>query len=256
MPARLTARVVSCLALLLPLVVSSSADAQTAQPVYPVYDGFARTDEGPVVLSFAYFNHNREAVMIPAGPDNAFSPDAADRQHTTTFLPGHQRFQCIMLVDAAFDGGLRWRLSYADTETSTSADMLQYNWELDASGTRQAMRDIDVASAPRGVCLNRPPLVRLLGLRGGPEGAPPEVTLSRADQLQLFGSVQDEGLPRDAGVTTAWRQVSGPGTTRFRDPSVARTIASFDVAGTYELELWASDSELEATTQLRVVVTP
>jgi hypothetical protein len=118
------------------------------------------------------------------------------------------------------------------------------------------MRDIDMASAPRGVCLNRPPLVRLLGLRGGPEGAPPEVTLSRADQLQLFGSVQDEGLPRDAGVTTAWRQVSGPGTTRFRDPSVARTIASFDVAGTYELELWASDSELEATTQLRVVVTP
>ena len=236
---------------------ASPAAAQTAQPVYPVYDGFVRTDDGPIVLSFAYFNHNREAVRIPPGPANTFSPEPADRQHTTTFLPGHHRFQCIIIVDGDdFDGNLRWSLSYADTDTSTSEDMLQYNWEFDAGGARQAMRDVDPLTASRGVCLNRPPLVRLLGLRNGPGGAPPEVSLSLADRLQLFGSVQDEGLPRGVGVTTAWRQVSGPGTATFRDPTAARTIARFDVAGTYELELWAGDSVLEATTRVRAVVTP
>ena len=249
--------VVSCgIGLLLAGAGAPPLGAQTAQPVYPVYDGFVRTDEGPVVLSFAYFNHNREPVTILPGTANTFSPEPADRRHTTTFLPGHHRFQCIMVVDGDFDGNLRWSLSYAGTDTSTSEDMLQYNWEFDAGGTRQAMRAVDLAAAPRGVCLNRPPLVRLLGLRNGPDGAPPEVSLSLADRLQLFGSVQDEGLPRGAGVTTAWRQVSGPGATRFRDPAAARTIALFDVAGTYALELWASDSELEATTQVQVVVSP
>ena len=153
------------------------AGAQTTQPVYPVYDGFVRTDDGQIVLSFAYFNHNREAVTIPPGPANAFSPEPADRQHTTTFLPGHHRFQCIIIVGGDFDGNLRWSLSYAGTDTSTSEDMLQYNWEFDAGGARQALRAVDPLTAPRGVCLNRPPLVRLLGLRNGPSDAPPEVSL-------------------------------------------------------------------------------
>jgi hypothetical protein len=41
---------------------------------------------------------------------------------------------------------------------------------------------------------------------------------------------------------------------KFSDPGVARTHASFSAPGTYELELWASDSALENRTKVAVHV--
>ena len=78
------------------------------EPVYAVYDGFFVTDEGQYVLSFAYFSHNFEPVTVPVGPTNSFGPGPSDRQQPTTFLPGHRRFQCVMVMAPDFDGGLRW----------------------------------------------------------------------------------------------------------------------------------------------------
>jgi hypothetical protein len=54
----------------------------------------------------------------------------------------------------------------------------------------------------------------------------------------------------------AWKQLSGPGTAKFADIGAARTRAVFDVAGRYELELWASDSLLEGRVQVAVTVNP
>jgi hypothetical protein len=214
-------------------VVAAPVGAQTNQPVYPVYDGF---------------------VVNENGTYTSFTPALTDRGQTTTFLPGHHRYQCVMVVEPGVPATLRWRLTHADVSTSTSEDMLQYNWEMDESGTRQVMRAVDPDTAPRGVCLNRPPIVRLLGLRGGPEGAPPEVSVPVGEPLALFGSVNDEGLPRDRPVTVAWRIVESAGDVTFDSPDVARTRATFSAAGAYELELWASDSELENTTRVSVVV--
>ena len=107
-------------------------------------------------------------------------------------------------------------------------------------------------NAPRGVCLNRAPLVRLLGLRNGPEGAPPEVSVAVGDELKLFGSVRDEGLPREGDLVSEWRVISGDGEVTFSAPNEPRSLATFDAPGRHELELWASDSELEST--YRVVV--
>ena len=73
-------------------------------------------------------------------------------------------------------------------------------------------------------------------------------------ELKLFGSVRDEGLPKGGAVTASWRTVSGPGTVSFEDTASARTRATFDAAGTYELELFGSDSLLDATTRVTVVV--
>ena len=186
------------------------------------------------------------------GATNAFDAEPADRLQPTTFEPGHHRFQCIMVMDADFSGGLRWTLSHAGTTTSTSEDMLQYNWELDDRTTRSVLRDVDVEHAPRGVCLNRSPLVRFLGLRGGPEGEPPEVATAVGTDLKLFGSVRDEGLPREGRLTSAWRLIEGPGHVTFSAPDEPRTLARFDAPGAYELELRATDSMLE--TGLRLVV--
>ena len=88
-----------------------------------------------------------------------------------------------------------------------------------------------------GGCLNRSPLVRFLGLRSGPEGEPPEVSVSVGEELKLFGSVRDEGLPRDGRLTSAWRMLAGSGQVTFSTPDEPRTLARFDTPGAYELEL-------------------
>ena len=226
--------------------------AQRPYSVYPVYDGYMRNPDGTLTLSFAYFSHNRTPVTIPVGPDNAFSPGPADRGQPTTFLPGHHRWQCIVVVDGDFDGDLRWTLTRRGETTSTSESMLQYNWEFDVRGEAAASRGLDLATAPRDTCVNRPPIVRVLGY-GDPRG-PYELRVAVGAELKLFGSVRDEGLPRDGEVTARWRAVSGPGAVTFENPDLARARAVFDAPGQYELELTGSDSVHEARTRVTVVV--
>lgn len=228
---------------------------QANQPIYPVYDGFLKNPDGTLLLAFAYFSHNADPVTIPPGPNNSFAPGPLDRQQTTTFLPGHHRFQCIMVLGPEFDGKLRWTLSYGGTTTSTSEDMLQYSWELEDASVKQATRGIDLKTAPRGVCINRAPLVRVLGLAGGGgKDAPRGLSVTLPDTLALFGAVDDEGLPREGKLTVAWKATRGPGTVTFANPNAARTRATFSAPGAYELELTASDSQLEGRTRVTVMV--
>ena len=247
-------------ALVLAAVVAAGPWAPSAfaqqEPVYPVYDGFIVTPDGLHVLSFAYFSHNFEPVTVPAGPRNRFEPAAADRGQPTTFLPGHHRFQCVMVLDPDFAGDLRWTVEHAGAATGTSEDTLQYNWEFEERSMRNLLRDVEPAAAPRGVCLNRSPTVRFLGLRNGPEGAPPEVAVAVGQPLKLFGSVRDEGLPREGALVSRWRMLSGPGAVTFSAPDEPRTLASFDAAGRYELELWASDGERDGSNRVDVTVEP
>lgn len=230
-------------------VLSSPVAAQRNQPIYPAYDGYVKNPDGSYTLSFAYFSHNAEVVTIEPGANNAFGPEPVDRQQPTVFKPGHWRFQCVMVVGPEFDGKMRWSLTFAGTTTGTSERMLQSNWNL-VEGAADLSR-IDFAKAKRGVCLNRAPTVRLLG-KTARKG---EVSLDgkTSEDLQLFGSVADEGLPRGRGLTVGWRVLKGPGPVTFSNPTEPRTKASFTAPGVYELELSAADSELATT--LRVIVT-
>ena len=160
-----------------------------------------------------------------------------------------------MVVGPEFDGRLRWTLSHGGATRETSSSMLQYNWEFTERDIGSVLRGIEnPAAAPRGVCLNRSPLVRVLGY-GGRSG-PHEMRASVGEPLKLFGSVRDEGLPRGGALSSTWQAVSGPGAVRFDDPAQPRTTAVFDAPGTYEIELFATDSELSATTDVTVVVDP
>ncbi len=228
----------------------SAALAQRNQPIYPAYDGYVKNPDGSYILSFGYFSHNAEIVTVAPGPDNSFAPAPSDRQQPVTFQPGHVRFQCVMVVGPEFDGKLVWTLSYAGTTTGTSQNMLQSNYNL-VEGARE-LRAIDLKAAPRGVCLNRAPEVRILGLTAGRET--PQMSASLKERLSLFGSVHDEGLPRGAALVAAWKQVSGPGTAQFENASAARTRVTFTAPGAYELELSASDSVLEDRTRVIVNV--
>jgi hypothetical protein len=231
------------------VLCSAALSAQRSQPIYPAYDGFLKNPDGSYTLSFAYFSHNAEVVTIPPGADNSFAPAPGDRMQPTTFKPGHWRFQCVMVVGPEFDGKMRWSLTYGGTTTGTSERMLQSNWNL-VEGAPELSR-LDYAKVPRGVCLNRAPTVRLLGKTA--RKGEVSIDATTAEELHLFGSVADEGLPRTAKLLVAWKVLKGPGNVRFSDASAPRTTASFTTAGTYELELSATDSEL--STALRVIVT-
>ena len=234
--------------------VASPASAQLNQPIYPAYDGYVQNPDGSHTLSFRYFSHNSEPVTIPPGDQNAFSPAPGDRQQPTTFKPGDWRFQCVMVVGKEFDGKLKWTLSYGGTTTGTSEHMLQSNWNL-VEGAAE-LKQIDYAKVPKGVCLNRAPQVRVLGAVGGGRGKPAalSVTSSVGERFSLFGSVNDEGLPRTGKLTAGWTQVNGPGRATFENAATPRTRATFNAPGSYELELTASDGELTSTTRVIVNV--
>jgi hypothetical protein len=224
------------------------AAAQRNQPIYPAYDGFVKNPDGSYTIAYAYFSHNAEVVTIPPGADNTFSPGAPDRQQPTAFHPGHNRFQCVMVLGPEFDGKLIWTLNYAGTTTGTSQHQLQSNWNL-VEGAAQ-LKAVDYAKAPRGVCLNQPPAVRVLGTAARSA----QMNVAAGEDLNLFGNVHDEGLPRAGTLTAVWKQVSGPGTAAFSDAHAARTRVRFDRPGTYTLELTGSDGELTRTARVTVVV--
>jgi hypothetical protein len=227
--------------------VPRTALAQQNQPIYPAYDGYLKNPDGSYTLAFAYFSHNANPVTIPAGDLNFFAPGPADRGQPLTFLPGHRRFQCVMVVGADFDGKTRWTVTYAGTTTGTSQNMLQSNWNL-VEGAAE-LKKIDYTSAPRGVCLNQAPTVRVLGTTAGRP-----LNASSKERLNLFGSVSDEGLPRNGTLTVKWTQISGPGKAVFENDSAARTRATFSAPGDYELELSATDSVLSNSTRIAVAV--
>jgi hypothetical protein len=227
------------------------AHAQQNQPIYPVYDGFLKNPDGSYTLSFAYFSHNADVITVPPGPANGFAPAPGDRMQPTTFKPGHWRFQCVMVVGPEFDGKMKWTLSYAGTSTGTSERMLQSNWNLVEGAP--ALSKIDYAKVPKGVCLNQRPTVRVLGVTSRPNN-PATLSVAPNEELNLFGSAHDEGLPRGKGLVVEWKMLKGPGTVKFTIPGAARTKAIFSAPGLYELELTATDSEFTERTLINVKV--
>lgn len=237
----------------LAVALGATAHGQQNQPVYPAYDGFLKNPDGSYTLSFAYFSHNADVVTIAPGPANSFGPAPADRMQPMTFKPGHWRFQCVMVVGPEFDGKMKWTLGYAGTTTGTSERMLQSNWNLVEGAP--ALSKLDYAKVPKGVCLNQRPTVRVLGVTARPNN-PPVLTVAPNEELNLFGSAHDEGLPRGKGLVVEWEMLTGPGTVTFTIPGAARTKATFSAPGLYELELTASDSEFTERTRVNVRVGP
>ncbi|MBC8008623.1 MAG: Ig-like domain repeat protein [Burkholderiales bacterium] len=71
----------------------------------------------------------------------------------------------------------------------------------------------------------------------------------------LAGTVSDDGVPLAPGtLTSAWSQVSGPGTVTFANAASAATTATFSAAGSYVLRLTAADALLTTTDDLSVNV--
>jgi uncharacterized protein YjiK len=85
--------------------------------------------------------------------------------------------------------------------------------------------------------------------------AGPNQTIILSTDVNLNGTVTDDGLPNPPGdVTTIWSQVSGTGTVSFGNINAEDTTASFSAEGTYVLQLTADDSALTASDEVMITV--
>ena len=136
------------------VAASVVVSAQPRHPVYLIYDGFVPNVDGSLILAFGYYNLNRVEVTV-VDHDNVFLSGTADRNQPTVFLPGRQRFACVMVVPETFDSRLQWQVRFAGHESVTTARVLNPLYALEEASAREAVDGIDVDGAPRGVCLDR-----------------------------------------------------------------------------------------------------
>ncbi len=83
--------------------------------------------------------------------------------------------------------------------------------------------------------------------------AGPSAKVMIPNALRLAGSISDDGQPNPPGAcSAAWSKISGPGTVTFANAAALSTTATFSTAGTYVLQLTASDSVLTGTSNITV----
>jgi hypothetical protein len=81
-------------------------------------------------------------------------------------------------------------------------------------------------------------------------------TVTRPAAALLSGSVEDDGLPVGASLSLLWSKLTGPGTVNFGTPNQPSTTATFSKAGTYVLQLLASDTSATGTNTVTIEVLP
>ncbi len=118
------------------------------------------------------------------------------------------------------------------------------NLALTTSVDNAKIAAIDVHPSSGGS--NQPPTVNA--------GTDKTITLPTTT-VTLTGTATDDGLPSGT-LTVAWSTVSGPGTVTFGTPTATTTTATFSSAGTYVLQLSATDTVLTATDTVIVIVNP
>ena len=91
---------------------------------------------------------------------------------------------------------------------------------------------------------------------------PPTVNAGPSQTIQLpqtavtlNGYAADDGLPTGSTLSVNWSKLSGPAGVSFSNPTSAITQATFGAAGAYVLQLQASDTQLQSTSQVTVTVT-
>ena len=256
-------RALGVCSLMLLSTLAAHGQSRIGQPIHPGYQGFVYNDDGSVTMVFQYFSHNRDPVTIPTGPENGFN-GTADRNQPITFEPGNHEFVCLIIAENREAAArLRWSITFPENESATSIDPLNKEYQLTKRSETSANRDLDLATAERGVCLNRPPAVLIsTGRRrnfAAPDGSDeadntPTIDAKLSDEFTLNGSARDEGLPRGNSVTATWTQIGGTGTVTFANANLATTGASFSTAGVYEVELTATDGELANSARIKINV--
>ncbi len=167
----------------------SQSSFESGLGVSPAYEGWVANPDGSFTMLFGYMNENwKEELDVPIGPDNAFSPGAADRGQPTHFQPRRNRNVFGIVVPADFEGELEWTLITREGVTQKAYGSLLKDYVLERitimseSGTVAGgfNNSDDVQS-------NQPPVVMLQG--------DTTRTVRIGEPLELQVSIEDDGKP-------------------------------------------------------------
>ena len=228
---------------------TSGVNHSPSTAVCPLWNALAGTGNLEIVLGGHQHNYERFAKMDCAGNASA---------------TGSRSF----VVGTGGDGMYAFGVPQPGSEFRNATDFgvlklvlhdSYYVWSYIASG-RGWNGSTSVDTANRGAVLDSgsQPTNGSPGGNVAPSveaGADQSVTLP--DSASLDGTVLDDGLPDPpAAVTTTWSKLAGPGEVTFGDASAVDTTASFSAAGSYVLQLSASDSVAAGSDTVEVLVLP
>jgi PKD repeat protein len=188
-----------------------------------------------------------KAPTVNAGPDQTITlPATASLAGTVSDdgLPNPPAKVTTTWSKVSGPGTVTFGNASATSTTATFSTSGSYVLQLAASDSALSASDtitVTVNAAPA----NKAPTVN----------AGPDLTITLPATASLNGTASDDGLPNPPGtLTVTWSKVSGPGTVTFANPNAKVTTATFSTAGTYVVQLTASDSALSASDQAQVTV--
>jgi hypothetical protein len=302
MKTQLTSTTRVALALAIVLITGAFAVRTSAQPgqltgirhysgdnVAPVFEGWEKNADGSFSFVFGYLNRNyEEEPEIPVGPNNNFSPGAADRGQPSHFYTRRQQFMFKVHVPADFGNQeLVWTLT-RNGKTEKAVAHLALEWELTEivySQNRAGLnRDSVTAKPNKAPTITADAKAALTGTVGSPVtlsvsasddgqpepppppqrggaarrgGPPPEPTLVNSRQ----GPIQQAILkPARTGLAVTWTHWRGAGSVKFEPATMvvkdgkATTQAVFGAPGTYVVRAYADDGVLTETADVTVTV--
>jgi poly(3-hydroxybutyrate) depolymerase len=183
------------------------------------------------LITFTLRNSGGSALSIPSTPAISYptSPNCSATISTTppSSIAAGSSATMVARVTPTVNGLWEFRVAIASTDSNENP----YN--LIISGNAGLPATVNVAPVPNA-------------------GADRTITLPATTSLS--GSATDDGLPAASVITYAWTKLSGPGTVTFAAPTNPSTTATFGSAGTYVLQLTASDGALSASDSLTVTV--
>lgn len=175
-------------------IAQTKAYYETGRGASAVYEGFQINGDGSFTMLFGYMNDNwEEELNVPIGPNNSFSPGAADRGQPTRFLPRRNRYVFKVQVPADFGNKeLVWTLVTDYGQTQKAYGTLRKEYFVEAI-TMMSEGGTVGGGANNGedVQTNLPPEVML-------DGA--EVRTARVGEpIQLAVTVVDDNKPFPRG---------------------------------------------------------
>src|SRR5439155_327627 len=188
-----------------------------------------------------------QAPTVNAGPDQTITqPSGAVLSGTATDddLPTGSTLT-VTWTQLSGPGSVSFGDIRAIHTPATFSTAGTYILRITASDTALTSSDDVVITVNLPAVTNQPPVVN----------AGSDQTITLPASATLSGTAADDGLPTGSTVSVTWSKSSGLGTVTFGNPAALSTNATFSVAGTYVLQLTATDGALSASGLVTILAT-
>lgn len=154
------------------------------------YEGWRENEDGELILTFGYFNHNwEEELDIPIGENNRFTTGNPDRGQPTHFLPRRNRFTFDVAVGDDFDEDdeLVWEVTSPNGVTRSAYGTLREDYKIENITIMSETGALGAGSSDAIIRANIPPVSEVIGdtIR----------TVSVGEPVTIQTRVSDDGVP-------------------------------------------------------------